>query len=132
MIFNKLSALRISIGFIYLWFGALKFFPGLSPAEGLAIDTIDIITLGIIPGSVSIILLAIIEVTLGALLVFNVTLKQVVIATLIHLVCTFVPLFAFIDLAFTQPPYGYTLLGQYIFKNIALMAGLWVIYPAKS
>ena len=33
----SLTLLRISIGVIYLWFGALKFFHGYSPAEDLRI-----------------------------------------------------------------------------------------------
>lgn len=132
MISNKLSALRISIGLIYVWFGALKFFSGLSPAEDLAINTIDILTFSLIPGNISIIILAIAEVALGLMLIFNIALKQVVIATFIHLICTFIPLFAFTSLSFTKAPYGYTLLGQYIFKNIVIMAGLVVIYPSKT
>jgi uncharacterized membrane protein YphA (DoxX/SURF4 family) len=132
MISNRLSVLRISIGLIYIWFGMLKFFKGYSPAESLAIDTIDIITFSTIPHSVSIILLAILEVLIGVFLTFNIFLKQTIMVTLGHLVCTFVPLFAFIPLSFTKAPYAYTLLGQYIFKNIALMAGLWVLYPSKK
>ena len=41
--------LRLSVGIVFLWFGVLKFFPGLSPAEGLAARTISTLTLGIIP-----------------------------------------------------------------------------------
>ncbi len=132
MLTNKTKILRISIGLIYIWFGMLKFFKGYSPAESLAIDTIAILTFKLIPSAVSIILLAIIEVVIGLLLVFNTFAKQAIIATLIHLACTFVPLFAFTDLSFTKAPYAYTLLGQYIFKNIALMAALWLIYPTKK
>ena len=33
-----IPALRISLGIVFLWFGALKFFPELSPAEELAAD----------------------------------------------------------------------------------------------
>lgn len=36
--------LRWSIGFIFVWFGALKFFPGLSPAQELATSTIELLT----------------------------------------------------------------------------------------
>jgi len=41
--------LAISIGLVYLWFGVLKFFPHLSPAEDLAKNTITVLTLGFIP-----------------------------------------------------------------------------------
>lgn len=41
--------LRVSLGIVFFWFGALKFFPGLSPAQDLAMRTIDILTFGLIP-----------------------------------------------------------------------------------
>ncbi len=41
---TKLKLLAISIGLIYVWFGPLKFFPELSPAESLATETIDAMT----------------------------------------------------------------------------------------
>ena len=40
---------RVSLGIVYLWFGALKFFPGTSPAETLATDTITRLTAGNVP-----------------------------------------------------------------------------------
>ena len=36
----SLSALRFGLGLIFVWFGALKFVPGLSPAEDLVRNTI--------------------------------------------------------------------------------------------
>jgi hypothetical protein len=33
--------LRIGLGLVFLWFGALKFFPDLSPAQDLATRTIS-------------------------------------------------------------------------------------------
>ena len=38
----------VCIGVVYLWFGMLKFFPGISPAETIAIDTITELTLGVV------------------------------------------------------------------------------------
>ena len=49
--------LRISIGVVFFWFGILKFFPGLSPAETLAIQTIEVLTFGLVKASVARILL---------------------------------------------------------------------------
>lgn len=129
---KKLKLLRVSIGILFLWFGILKFFKGLSPAETIAVDTIDFITFNLIPHSISIILLAVIEVIIGFLLVANIFLKQTIIVTMLHLACTFIPLFVFSSLSFTAPPYAFSLLGQYIVKNIALLAALWVLYPSKK
>jgi hypothetical protein len=43
--------LRVSLGIIFLWFGALKFFPGLSPAQDLAARTIEQLSFGIVQPS---------------------------------------------------------------------------------
>ena len=40
----SIQLLELSIGLIYLWFGILKFFPGGSPAEVLAANTMQVIT----------------------------------------------------------------------------------------
>lgn len=45
----KTNILRISIGVVYLIFGFIKFIPHLSPAEDLASETINVLTLGILP-----------------------------------------------------------------------------------
>lgn len=126
---SKKKLLAISIGIVYLWFGMLKFFPGLSPAEKLAQDTITHLTFGIISPNISIVLLAIWEVTVGVLLIANVTRRIVLLATLIHLICTFTPLFFFPELSFTVNVFSFTLVGQYIMKNIIIITGLIILYP---
>ncbi|MDR9416145.1 MAG: DUF417 family protein [Gracilimonas sp.] len=35
-----ITVLRIGLGIIFIWFGMLKFFPGLSPAEELVRNTV--------------------------------------------------------------------------------------------
>jgi hypothetical protein len=48
---NGIRLLRISLGVVFLWFGVLKFFPGLSPAQTLAGDTIAVLSFGLLtPG----------------------------------------------------------------------------------
>lgn len=118
------SLLKISIGIIYLWFGALKFFPELSPAEGLATDTITKLTLGIIPADVSIVLLALLEVGIGICFLLHIQPKKIAIIALGHLVCTFAPLFFFNAISFKAHPIFLTLVGQYIIKNLIIIAAL--------
>ncbi len=118
------SLLKISIGIVYLWFGALKFFPHLSPAEGLATDTITELTFGLIPTNVSIILLALLEVGIGVCFLLNIQPKQVALVALAHLACTFTPLFFFNDISFNGYPIFLTLVGQYIIKNLIIIAAL--------
>jgi uncharacterized membrane protein YphA (DoxX/SURF4 family) len=120
----KTNMIAISIGVVYLWFGVLKFFPNLSPAEILAKDTISALTFGIIPPDVAIILLAIGESLIGLLLIFNVRKKITLILALAHIVCTFTPMFFFPDQVFASSPLQPTLLGQYIGKNIIIIAAL--------
>jgi hypothetical protein len=55
---KNLNLLRISIGVIFLWFGALKFFQGYSPAEDLAINTIEKLTFRLLSPKFMIIALA--------------------------------------------------------------------------
>lgn len=122
-----LIILRISIGVIYIWFGILKFFPGLSPAEELAKETIHLLTLGYINADLSLILLAIWETCIGILMVSGLFLKLVTRMVLLHMICTFTPLFLLPGVAFTSAPLALTLIGQYIIKNIVIISALFVI-----
>lgn len=127
-----IDLLRISIGIIYCWFGALKFFPGFSPAEDLAINTINKLTWGIIPQPVNILLLAAMETVVGILLVFGKYIKTALIILFFHMVCTFTPLLFFPELSFKYVPYGFTLVGQYIMKNIIIICAALVIWPSHK
>src|SRR5918997_1121421 len=62
---HSILALRISVGIVFFWFGVLKFFPGSSPAQDLAIRTISLLTFGLIPPTVSLVLLAAWECLIG-------------------------------------------------------------------
>ena len=124
---NAMNLLRISIGIIYVWFGALKFFPNLSPADQLAKDTIYLITFGLIPNNISIILLALWETLLGVVLIVGVWRRAVFYILLLHMACTFVPLFFFVDVSFTNSPYAFTLVGQYIMKNLIIICAALVL-----
>jgi uncharacterized membrane protein YphA (DoxX/SURF4 family) len=105
----------------------LKFFPTLSPAEALATQTIDILFFGLISPSVSIKLLAILEVGIGLGFIFGIYTRYVVFVFLGHMICTFAPLFILPELSFTQAPYAFTLVGQYIVKNVVfILAGILI------
>ncbi len=116
--------LAISIGVIYIWFGSLKFFPALSPAENLAKNTIHELTFGLIADSKSIILLAILEVGIGILLLLKLWRKTTIVVALFHMALTFTPLLLFPLDSFKEPPLIPTLLGQYIGKNFVIVAAL--------
>jgi hypothetical protein len=107
----------------------LKFFPELSPADGLAKHTITFLTFGLIPENISILMLAIIEVGIGLCLMFNFKLKIVVSAAIVHLILTFIPVLFFPNVTFGKAPFVLTLVGQYIIKNIVIISALFFIYP---
>ncbi len=128
---NRISntmILCVTIGLVYVWFGALKFFPGLSPAEELAKNTIDQLTFGVVANQLALVLLAILEVGIGLSLIFNMYRKQVVLIALAHMVCTFSPLLFFPAQSFEMAPLVPTLLGQYIGKNIIIVDALVILF----
>jgi len=43
------------------------------------------------------------------------------------MICTFVPLFFFTDISFTDSPYAFTLVGQYIMKNLIIICAALVL-----
>ncbi|NJB70715.1 putative membrane protein YphA (DoxX/SURF4 family) [Saonia flava] len=120
----KQNILPISIGVVYLWFGLLKFFPNLSPAEELAKTTIYELTFGLVPPNISIILLAILETGIGLLLIFNFYKTIAIRFALGHIFLTFTPLFIFPEQVFNNTPFELTLLGQYIAKNLIIVSVL--------
>lgn len=120
------------LGLVYFWFGMLKFFSGLSPAEALAGSTIERMTFGIIHPALGLPLLAIWECTIGLLLLTGVCRKCALSAALVHIVLTFTPLFILPELCFTAVPFGLTLVGQYIVKNVVLFGAMLALLKSGS
>jgi uncharacterized membrane protein YphA (DoxX/SURF4 family) len=125
---NGIVLLRVSLGLVFFWFGILKFFPDLSPAESLATNTIDLLTFGMVPPTVSIIILAVWEVLIGLGLIFGKYLRTTLLLLFLQMLGTITPLFLFTNEVFTQIPYAPTLEGQYIIKNMVLISAGIVIY----
>ncbi len=121
--------LRMSIGMIYLWFGALKFVEDLSPAETLASDTIQMLTFHMIPEQLCCMLLGIGETVIGIFLITNVLPRWTVIVALVHMAFTFTPIFLMPEVFFVQAPFAVTLVGQYIIKNLIIISALIKLYP---
>ena len=119
--------LRVSLGIVFFWFGVLKFFPGLSEAEGLATETIRILTFGLVPPTVSIYILAVWECLIGLGLIFGLFMRGTLFLLWLQMVGTITPLFLFPHETFAQIPYAPTLEGQYIIKNIVLITAGIVI-----
>ena len=119
--------LRISMGIVFLWFGALKFFPGLSPAADLATRTIERLTFGLIAPEAALLILAVWESLIGLGLIFGVFMRFTLLLLFVQMLGTITPIFLFPQEVFTAIPYSPTLEGQYIFKNMVLISGGLVI-----
>ena len=119
--------LRIALGIVFLWFGLLKFFPNLSPAETLVGRTIEALTLGVIKPNVSIPLLAAWESTIGIGLILGRGLRGILFLLALQMAGTFTPLLLFPQETFTTFPIAPTLEGQYIIKNIVLIGAAMVV-----
>lgn len=128
---SAMSLLRISVGIVYLWFGALKFFDGLSPAEQLAMNTIHELTFGLIDNKVNLIMLAGWECIVGFLLIIGKYIRPTLLLLFLHMVCTFTPFIFFPKETFHYMPYGLTLVGQYIMKNIIIVAAGIVLWKTE-
>lgn len=122
---------RISMGIVYLWFGILKFFPGVSPAEALAGKTLQLLSFGVVPPNVGLPALAIWECLIGLALLANFQPRRVGWMMILHLLGTFTPLVLFPQVSFTG--FGVpTLVGQYIAKNLVLfVAALTILLRAE-
>ena len=76
---NGLQLLRWSIGLVFLWFGGLKFFTGLSPAEDLAYKTITDLTFGLLPKQAIVYGLATWEGVIGLGLLLGIYMREILL-----------------------------------------------------
>lgn len=122
---NAITLTRIALGLVFLWFGVLKFFPGLSPAEDLVRRTIAEFPL--VPVGLGLNVLAAWEVAIGLGLLFGRFLRLTLLLLFLQMPGTMLPLFFFPEETFVRFPYAPTLEGQYIFKNFVLIGAALVI-----
>ena len=114
--------LRVALGIIYIWFGALKLVPGLSPAEQLVRDTV-----AFLPGDLFVPFLGVWEVAIGLGFLTGRGLRLVILLLFLQMPGTLSPIVLLPDRVFTMFPFGLTLEGQYIVKNLVLVAAALVV-----
>jgi len=124
---HGITLLRMSLGLIFFWFGVLKFFPGLSTAEGLATRTISVLTFGLVPPSVSLPVLAAWECAIGLGLLTGRFLRATLVLLFAQMAGTFLPLAFFPLETFKVVPLVPNLEGQYIIKNLVLVSAALVV-----
>ncbi len=120
----SLRLLSISMGLVFVWFGALKLV-GMSPAEPLIRDTLDFL-----PGTLVsplILLLAIWEVAIGIGFLSGKAKRVVLIMLLLQMAGAMSPLILAPERLWETFPLVWTLEGQYVFKDIILISAGLVI-----
>jgi uncharacterized membrane protein YphA (DoxX/SURF4 family) len=119
---HGLDLLRISLGIVFLWFGALKLIPGLSPAEEMIRETLPFL-----PMNLFLPFLAIWEMAIGIGFITGRFMRLTILLLLLQMPGAISPVILNPDAVFTQFPYGLTLEGQYIVKNLVLISAALVI-----
>jgi uncharacterized membrane protein YkgB len=120
---NKISlpALRISLGIVFSWFGALKIF-GESPAN-------DVITKTIywFDPDIFIPILGVWEVAIGICLLVPSLIRVGLFLLALQMPGTFLPLLLLPEVCFQSIPFNLTLEGQYIVKNLVLIGAAMAV-----
>jgi uncharacterized membrane protein YkgB len=117
----SLPILRISLGIVFIWFGALKPF-GDSPANEVITKTIywfdpDIF----IP------ILGLWEILIGICLLYTPLIRVGLFLLALQMPGTFLPLVLRPEICFIDVPFNLTLEGQYIVKNLVLIGAAMVV-----
>lgn len=117
-----LTMMRVALGIIFFWFGALKLVPGLSPAEELVQNTIFFMDPNLFQP-----ILAIWEMAIGLGLIFGLFMRVTLLLLFLQMPGTALPIFLTPEAVFTVFPFGLTIEGQYIVKNLALITAAIVL-----
>lgn len=112
--------LRVGLGIVFFWFGILKFFPGLSPAEELVRNTTYFVNPDLFLPA-----LAAWETLIGIGLISGKFMRVTLLLLFLQMPGTALPLVILPEIVWNSFPFGLTLEGQYIIKNLVLIgAGL--------
>ncbi len=122
-----IDSLRVALGAVFLVFGALKLVPGVSPAEDISRRTVDRLTFGLVSGDAASFLVGLLEVTIGLCLVSGKLLRFGLVLLIAAMVGVLSPLVLFTDDLFAGKYNAPTLLGQYVLKDVVLLAAAVVI-----
>lgn len=117
---HSITALRVSLGLVFLGFGALKFVAGASPAEALVMRTVDTLSLGLVTGTSAVVITAVLETFIGLTLLTGIGLRAGLVVLAGSLVGILSPVVLFFGDLF--PGLAPTLEAQYVLKDIVLAA----------
>lgn len=114
--------LRYSLAMIFIWFGLLKPL-GISPAQELVENTVYWFD----NKAAFVNFLGWWEVLIGFTMCFRLSIRISIFLLFLQIPGTFLPLVLLPDVCFTDFPYGLTLEGQYIVKNLIIISSALVI-----
>ena len=121
----SVTYLRVSLSLIFIWFGALKFFPNLSPTIGLIERITEIVTFGNLPTPIAVYMLASMECLIGLGLLLKICMRATLLFLFLQMLATSTPILLLPDVVFAQAPFVLTIEGHHIMKNLILIgAGL--------
>ncbi|MEV0125087.1 DoxX family protein [Streptomyces sp. NPDC050703] len=121
------ALLRVCVGMVFLCFGVLKFFPAASPAEGVAVRATTKLTLGLLPPDMTLPMLAAGETAIGLGLVTGVLLRLALVGFFAHMAGVFSALVLLPGEMWQGGMPVPTLAGQYVIKNVILVAACLVV-----
>ena len=114
--------LRVAVGVVFIWFGALKLLPGASPATGLIVSTYPFL-----PERLFVSFVGCWEAVIGLGFLTGRFLRVTVALMFLQMLGAMSPIALNPAAVFAQPPFVLTLEGQYIFKNLVLLAAAIVV-----
>ena len=127
LVINSIVILRVCLGLVFLGFGFLKFFPGISPIEDLATRTTVVLTLGQVTGQAAMDLVAGLECIIGVCFISGRFLRVGVWLMAAQMIGAMSPLLFFPAELFPGPLHAPSLAAQYIIKDIILIAAGMVV-----
>lgn len=118
-----LPALRVLLGFVFIWFGLLKVI-GDSPVAALVARTLPVASPHVVVPA-----LGAFEVVLGTLLLLNVAARVVLPVLALHLAGTFLTFVMAPDLMFRgDDPILLTADGEFVLKNVIVIAAALTVF----
>lgn len=118
---HSVTIMRIALAIVYIWFGGLKI-TGMSPAGELVEQTVYWLKPEVFTP-----ILGLFEVLIGLGLLIKRFIPYTITLLLLHMSATLFPIFILRTICFDAFPYCPTLVGQYIIKNLVLIAGALVV-----
>ena len=124
---HGVDIVRVALGVIFLWFGFLKYFPGVSSEEVIATRTMGVLSFGFLSPEVSRVLLATWECAIGLGLITHKALRVTLLLLFTQMLGTLMPLVIFPGETFAQIPLVPTLQGQFIIKNFVMISAAIIV-----